>query len=114
FRPRRTRRRRARAPAQPEEAPELSQASGRLFPRSVKARTRPRRRGQNESNREVARAIGPPGRDRKPGPGGLALEPLASELRADLDPQRLSLPKRQLEPEPPDRDRMRLPRAEAD
>src|SRR2546430_4469039 len=72
------------------------------------------RLGEEQSNREIARAVGPPRLDAEPGSGGLELEALAAELRADLDPKRLIPLERQLDPETPDRNRVRFLRAEAD
>src|SRR5580765_407646 len=69
--------------------------------------------GKHERNREVARTVGPPRLDPKPGLTRLELEPLAAELRADLDPERLACFERQVEIETVERDGVCLPRAQA-
>src|SRR5712691_12754857 len=43
---------------------------------------------EHERNREIARTVGPPRLDPEPGLGGLELELLAAELRADLNSSR--------------------------
>src|SRR4249920_877762 len=63
---------------------------------------------------EISRGIGPPRLDAKAGTIELELEPLPSELRADLRPEALSALERELELETPHQDRVRLERAEAD
>src|ERR1043166_8386116 len=67
-----------------------------------------------EGDREIARCIGPPATNSQPGVLELALNPLASELRAHLAPEPLALLESELELQPPDTDNVRLAGAEAD
>ena len=73
-----------------------------------------RRVAKHERNRKVAFMVGPPRLDPEPGLTRLELEPLAAELRADLDPERLACFERHVEIETVERDGVCLPRAQAD